>query len=196
MPRPSRQDGADTATRVLDAAERFVQRVGYNGFSYADVAAELKITTASLHYHFAGKADLGRALIDRYTARFMDALAAIEADDPDAPARLHAYASLYAAALSERRLCLCGMLAAEYQTLPTPMRAAVLDFFDRNEVWLARVLDLGRDQGTLRFAGSAADAACMVVAGLEGAMLVTRPYEDPARFTTAAAHLITSLTGS
>jgi len=46
-------------------AERLVQVRGFNGFSYADIAAELHITKASLHYHFATKADLGEALIAR-----------------------------------------------------------------------------------------------------------------------------------
>ena len=46
---------------MLDAAERLVQVRGFNGFSYADIAAELQITEASLHYHFATKADLGGA---------------------------------------------------------------------------------------------------------------------------------------
>ena len=48
-----------TASRILDVAERLAQTQGYNGFSYADIAAELGITKASLHYHFASKADLG-----------------------------------------------------------------------------------------------------------------------------------------
>ena len=60
----------DTATRILDVAERLAQMRGFNGFSYADIAAELRITKASLHYHFATKADLGEALIGRYAARF------------------------------------------------------------------------------------------------------------------------------
>ena len=51
---------ADTAERILDVAERLVQQRGFNGFSYADIAAELGITKAGLHYHFASKADLGR----------------------------------------------------------------------------------------------------------------------------------------
>jgi TetR/AcrR family transcriptional repressor of nem operon len=79
--RPRRRTNSDTATRILDVAERLVQRRGFNGFSYADVAAELGITTASLHYHYAGKADLGQALIDRYAARFMAALADLDAPD-------------------------------------------------------------------------------------------------------------------
>src|SRR6478672_13928225 len=98
------EEGASisTADRILDVAERLVQRRGYNGFSYADVAEELKITTASLHYHFAGKAELGRALLARYTERFVEALAAIEAHVPNAVARLLAYAELYAGVLREQ----------------------------------------------------------------------------------------------
>ena len=151
-----RTDDGDTATRILDSAESLVQMRGFNGFSYADVAAELALTKASLHYHFPGKAELGRALIARYAERFNAALAGIDASGGDAPAKLRAYARLYADVLRERRMCLCGMLAAEYQTLPEPMREAVIGFFDENETWLEGVLAPGRDEGTLAFAGVAA----------------------------------------
>src|SRR5687768_16413337 len=107
---------ADTPTRILDAAERLVQERGFNAFSYADIAAELGLTTATLHYHFASKAELGRALINRYAERFGQALSRIEAATPDAGARLRSYADLYAGVLSAKRMCLCGMLAAEYST--------------------------------------------------------------------------------
>src|ERR1700749_1981481 len=125
-----------TRARILDVAERLVQTRGFNGFSYADVASELGVTKASLHYHFQGKAELGEELIDRYTERFTAELERIDADGLAPQAKLAAYASLYADVLREDRMCLCGMLAAEYETLPTPMRDAILDFFDRNQVWL------------------------------------------------------------
>lgn len=187
---------SDTPTRILDVAERLAQRRGFNGFSYADVAAELQITTASLHYHFAGKAELGRAMLTRYADRFAQALAGIEARLPDAPERLVAYADLYAAVLRERRLCLCGMLAAEYQTLPKPMRESVIHFFDDNERWLTTILEAGRAAGQVRFAGSPRDAARMIVCGLEGAMLLARPYGDIARFQSAARLLLSGLSAS
>ena len=173
-----------------------MQQRGFNGFSYADVAAKLHITKASLHYHFAGKAELGEALIVRYAARFLEALAAIDAGNGDAPAKLDAYAGIYAEVLRQQRMCLCGMLAADYETLPKPMREAVVRFFDDNEAWLERVLEQGRGEGRLRFAGPAADAAQLIVSTLEGAMLVARPYGDPERFRAAAARLLGSLTGT
>jgi len=185
---------SSTASRVLDTAERLVQVRGFNGFSYADIAAELRITKASLHYHFATKADLGEALINRYSARFFAALAEVDADGAAAPAKLAAYAKLYVDVLSEQKMCLCGMLAAEYPTRPPPMQAAVVGFFDHNEGWLEAVLERGKDEGSLAFAGPARDTARMIVSGLEGAMLVTRPYGDAARFQVAAASLLASLT--
>jgi TetR/AcrR family transcriptional repressor of nem operon len=190
------QPPANTRSRILDAGERLVQVRGFNGFSYADVAAELALTKASLHYHFPSKAELGEALIARYAERFAQALAAIDANVTLAPAKLDAYASLYAEVLRQERMCLCGMLAAEYQTLPDPIRDAVVAFLDDNEAWLALVLEQGHKEESLRFAGTAADTARSIVSGLEGAMLVARPYGAIERFETAAAQLLAGLAGT
>src|SRR3954453_15192527 len=100
----ARRRGGDTAGRILDSAERLVQARGFNGFSYADVAGELGVTKASLHYHFAGKTELGHALIARYAERFSLALEPIDETVPTAPAKLAAYAALYADVLQRRRM--------------------------------------------------------------------------------------------
>lgn len=191
---PRSRGQGTTAQRILDVAERLVQLRGFNGFSYADVAAELGITNASLHYHFPGKAALGEALIRRYATRFAAALASIDRSVPEARAKLDAYVGLYADVLRGRRMCLCGILAAEYETLASPMREAVIRFFDDNEAWLATVLEQGRADGTLALHDPAAATAQLILSGLEGAMLVARPYNDLARFTMAATRLIASLT--
>jgi TetR/AcrR family transcriptional repressor of nem operon len=193
MARGRRKGEADTASRILDIAERLAQSRGFNGFSYADVASELQITKASLHYHFPGKAELGEALIGRYAARFADALAAIDERGAAAATKLDAYASIYADVLRDRRMCLCGMLAAEYDTLPGAMRDAVLRFFDDSEAWLTRVLEQGQAEGALHLDGSAREAAQAIVSGLEGALLIARPYGDVGRFEAAATRLLASL---
>jgi TetR/AcrR family transcriptional regulator, transcriptional repressor for nem operon len=189
-------DDGGTASRILDVAEGLVQVRGFNGFSYADIAAELQLTKAALHYHFAGKAALGEALIARYADRFMGALASLDTADGTASAKLDSYAGLYLQVLRNRKMCLCGMLAAEYQTLPQPMQDEVIKFFDQNESWLERILNHGRADGSLHFAGSARDTARMIAGGLEGAMLIARPYGDVARFQAAAASLLAGLTST
>ncbi len=184
----------DTAERILDIAERLVQTRGFSNFSYADIATELGITTASLHYHYRGKAELGYALIARYTERFTDALGRIDQDLPDAREKLEAYARLYADVLQGKRMCMCGILAAEYETLPTPMRTAVIHFFDENQKWLADLLTQGHKENTLSFTGSADDVAQSILSTLEGAMLVARPYGDLAKFNSTTDRLLASLT--
>jgi TetR/AcrR family transcriptional regulator, transcriptional repressor for nem operon len=185
---------SETASRILEVAERLAQTRGFNGFSYADIAAELGITKASLHYHFATKAELGCALIVGYSKKFNSALAQIEAANPRDT--LRRYVELYENVLVRDRMCLCGMLAAEYSTLPQTMRAELRSFFDKNESWLADNLERGRKAGALRFDGPALEIARLLTAGLEGAMLLARSYEEPARFEATATRLLAEVSGS
>ena len=183
----------DTAQRILDIAERLVQTRGFNGFSYADIAEEMKVTKASLHYHFRGKADLGKSLIERYEKNFLAALDAILAETPDARERLRRYVDIYSGVVNNDRMCLCGMLAAEYGTLPEEMRDDMRHFFDENERWLVGVLKEGKKAKTLTFKGTPSDAARALVGSLEGAMMIARSYGDPARFTTVSERLLSDL---
>jgi TetR/AcrR family transcriptional repressor of nem operon len=185
--------GTDTATRILDVATRLVQVHGFNAFSYADVSAELRITKASLHHHFPTKAALGKALITRYKSTFLESLSAIDRRGGDARGKLKSYVELYGSVLRQERMCLCGMLAADFETLPKPMRSGVTEFFRANEEWLAKVLDEGRKAGALRFDGSASSTAELLVSSLEGAMLVSRSYGSVSRFESIAGKLLASL---
>jgi TetR/AcrR family transcriptional repressor of nem operon len=169
-----------TASEILDIAERLVQDRGFNGFSYADVSAEMGVSKAALHYHFPGKAELGESIVARYTDRFEQALAVIDAGEQSAPEKLLAYCEIYRGTLRGRRMCLCGMLAAEYNTLVQPMRAAIARFFKQNQAWLAKLLETGRRAGSLRYTGPVEQAAQTIIASLEGGMLVARPYHGTA----------------
>jgi len=183
----------DTRQRILDIAERLVQTRGFNGFSYADIAEAMHVTKASLHYHFRGKADLGKRLIERYEENFLAALARIDAQAKDARDKLRRYAAIYGEVLRDDRMCLCGMLAAEFGTLPEPMRAEMRHYFDSNEQWLTRVLKEGKRGKVLEFTGAAVEAARALVGGLEGAMMIARSYGDPARFDAAKERLLADL---
>ena len=184
---------AGTADRILDIAERLVQRRGFNAFSYADVATAVGIRKASLHYHFATKADLGIALLARYRKTFLAALSAIEAGTENGLERLTRYAALYGSVLRKKRMCLCGMLATDAATLPRPMRESVASFFNENVVWLARVLEVGRKRGELRFENSAESMAVFFVSSLEGAMLVAHGSGNHDSFDEAARQLLSTV---
>jgi TetR/AcrR family transcriptional repressor of nem operon len=183
-----------TATQILDAAQALAQTRGYNAFSYRDLAERVGIRTASIHYHFPAKADLGRALLQRYAAAIDDALREIDHAAPGAqaaPERLRRYARLLEGVLLDGgRVCLGGMMAAEFVTLPEPLRGDVSAFIEANERWLAAVLSEGRAAGVLRFAGEPRTAAAGLFAALEGALFTARGHGDPDRYREVARWLI------
>jgi TetR/AcrR family transcriptional regulator, transcriptional repressor for nem operon len=186
----------ETAQRILDIAERLMQVRGYNGFSYADIAEAMRLTKASLHYHFPSKAELGRRLMERYTENFLGALNRIDATGADAPEKLLRYVSIYADVLANKRMCLCGMLAAEYATLPKSVKGEVTRFFDANETWLAGVLEEGKRSNSAKFTGTSIETARTITASLEGAMMLARTYDDVVLFDRAARRLLADIAGS
>jgi TetR/AcrR family transcriptional repressor of nem operon len=185
---------AATAGRILDIAERLVQTRGFNGFSYADISAELRIRNASVHYHFPSKSDLGKCLVGRYRENFMGALADLERESGDARRRLRRYVGLWTGVLRDRdRMCLCGMMAADIATLPKAVRGEIKRFFDENEEWLVRVMEHGRKAKTIRLAATPEIEARLLTMGLEGAMLVARSYGEPRRFEEIADRLLAGM---
>jgi TetR/AcrR family transcriptional regulator, transcriptional repressor for nem operon len=171
-----------------------VQTRGFHGFSYGDIAGGLGITRAALHYHYRGKAELGAALIDRYHGRFRDRLAEIDATNASCAERLRSYVGIYRNVFGDGRMCLCGMLAAEFVTLDEPLREALLAFFDTNYGWLADTLRAGRDAGEITFAGKPSETAELLVSTLEGAMLLNRPTGNLHRFEEIVTQMLAQFT--
>jgi len=174
---------SDTAERILDVAERAARTGGYNAFSFREIAAEIGIKSASVHYHFATKEALGEALAERYSDNFFKALG-----DPLAapPAELLArYAAVYGSALKQDGLmCLCGVFGAEIADLPPPVARATRAFFARNLDWLGQAY---RRRGLEAEASD--QAAAHMIAALEGAMILARAMGDAALFDSAVAGL-------
>jgi len=69
-------DGTSTRERILDAAEPLVLDHGFSGTSLDRVLARTGFTKGAFFYHFRSKADLARALVERYAARDRERLEA------------------------------------------------------------------------------------------------------------------------
>lgn len=186
--------GPVTRSRLLDVAQELVQTRGYNAFSFRDLADRTGLRAPSVHHHFPSKADLGRRLMERYRIRFGGLLDVIGRRVREPRRRLLRFVDLFRDTFREgNRLCLCGMLATEYATLPKPVRTEVNRFYRETEAWLEGVFAEGRKAGSLRFAGSAAPAARTFFGALEGAMIAARAFKDEKRLTAAGNWLIQAL---
>jgi len=189
-----RDRGAATRERILDAAQAMIQENGYNGVSFRDLAAVVNVKSASIHYHFPSKEDLGDALIARYRTFFSAGRAALDHRELRPARALRQYVDLLRAGFRESgHMCLCGVLAAEMSSLPERLAAGVRGFFEENEQWLAGVLGRGRSSGELRFPGSAERTAEAVFASLEGALLSAWTFDDESRIAAVGKLVIESL---
>jgi TetR/AcrR family transcriptional regulator, transcriptional repressor for nem operon len=176
-----------TRDRILDIAQRLIQSRGYNAFSFNDLAKELRIRTASVHYHFPTKADLGVALLRRYRQRFRQELDFIAASGENPMGCLAKFTSLFERTFkTDNQLCLCGMLSAEAATLPKQVASEVARFFSDTELWLAKIFTAGKQAQLIAFKGSPRAQARMLIAMLEGAMVVARGMRHRAYFQDMA----------
>jgi len=165
---------ADTASQLLDAAQVLVQRRGYNAFSYKDLAETVGIRTASIHYHFQAKADLGQALMGRYLAELNRSLAEIDRTSRSQRSKLRSFIDLYRQTETRGAVCLCGSLASDQETLPENLQHAVSAYLHRAEGWVASTLKQGVQDGEFVVQGKPGQTASTLVASLQGALIVSR----------------------
>ncbi len=164
-------------TTILQAAEAMVRQGGYNSFSFRDIATEVGIKSASVHYHFPTKEDLGAAVAQYYTDKFIDALGDPNDIHSSGKNPIESYIAAFRAALIEDKgMCLCGVLGAEADALPESVIAATRMFFVRNIEWLERAyLCLGHTENSKA-------AAIQTVSLLEGAMITSGAMTDISYF--------------
>lgn len=181
---------SDKASAILNSARGLMMDRGYNGFSFRDVAAEVGIKSASIHYHFATKADLAAATAKAYRETFDEALSALQ--DASGPDRLRAYGAFFVATLRDQGgLCLGGVLAADAKTLPDKVRTEVIAFFDAQHAWVETVLKKGQADGDFKAGIDAQAFAKMFVSSLEGAMMVSRAMERSGDLEEALEQFVT-----
>ncbi|RQM50864.1 TetR/AcrR family transcriptional regulator [Paraburkholderia bannensis] len=173
--------------QLLDHAITLMMLRGYNGFSYRDLSELVGVKTSSIHYYFPSKDDLVLEAVKQYSEEVVRALQSI---DPALPAneKLSLYTRFFGKTLGDgNQICLCGMLAADIETLPETVREAVQAFFRANEAWLAKVLAQGVEEGTLVAKGKPESAARTLFAALQGSVIASRLFHTKSRLEDVEA---------
>lgn len=162
----------DTRETIMALARTTAQAHGYNGLSFRELAKAVGIKSASIHYHFPTKADLGAALARRYGEDAGAELANIAEAAAEPARRLRRYTDIFRRALEhDNRMCMASYMAAEYDDLPDAVKREVQAFADLNIAWLTDVLTPLDGKG----AKARADA---IYAAIGGAQLAARSRKD------------------
>jgi len=159
---------SNTRDEIMAIAKTVAQSHGYNGLSFRELAKAVGVKSASIHYHFPTKGDLGAALASRYREEAREILG--EPSDPYAD--LARFVENFRVALERNnRMCLCGIMAAEYDDLPESVRGEVTGFADDLVAWLSEVLALLEPSRPRDVIGQHAFA---IYAAVSGAQLTAR----------------------
>jgi TetR/AcrR family transcriptional repressor of nem operon len=181
-----------TALTIVDEARRLIMTQGYNGFSYADIAATVGIQKASIHHHFASKSDLAVAVVDHSRAIIAMQVERLTESGLDAAEQLRAYAGFWERCIADNSapFCVAAMLAAELPSLPDALATSVRAHFAELTHWLAGLLALGVQQGSVSLNGSPAEEADAFMSAIYGAMLSARAFGESSRFGTIVETLL------
>jgi TetR/AcrR family transcriptional repressor of nem operon len=187
--------GGQTRARIVDEAEYLIQTLGYDAFSFAQLEERIGIRKASIHHHFASKTDLGLEIVKRFRQNCRAAFEQLDSTVPDPVDRLRSYADLFIQAIENGgRMCLCGILAAGFSTLPAPLlkqlRAAAIE----HEQWLESTIRAGQLENRIRPHTNPQTLAQSFFSSLEGGMLLARMNGGSRRFKTLVAQHLADLT--
>lgn len=166
----------DTRNTIVHLADHLIREKGYNAFSFKDISQTVGIKTASIHYHFATKTDLGIAVIRLQ----LDRLEEIKKETAGKPAlaKLKAFLSIYARSKAENKICLVGSMGSDFNTFEQAIRKEVRSMTTKILEWVTGILEEGRKKKEFRFEGSARTKALMIITNMLASLQLTRLTSD------------------
>ncbi|STX55798.1 TetR family transcriptional regulator [Legionella beliardensis] len=168
--------------KILNAAENLIQTMGYNAFSYKDIAHAVGIKTSSIHYYYPAKEDLATAVIEWHLERVSVLLDELNANNNlSLQAKLLSLVDIVISLTisNDLKMCLGGMLASDVISLPEKVKKKVCIFFDTLERWIRETLSKEKKaNSSWRNLYTVNDLAKYLIVQLEGGLLMTRLYKD------------------
>lgn len=177
-----------TFEQLMDASESAMRLKGYHAVSFRDLADELGIKSASVHYYFRQKEDLGVAVVERYSDRLFAELNKLSGSAQSGKEQIEAFCKSYQFALkSSDKMCLCGLLGAEISGLPDVVGDAVRAFLNANIDWVISALPASYTSAQKRI------KAAHIVSTMQGAMMLSTGLKNYKILDDAVEAIISNL---
>ena len=177
------RDGRTTREAILAAATRLIHVHGYNQTSLDDVLRESGVGKGNFYYHFKSKEDLGYAILDQVVTSFLERTLAPCFSDPDGRPLAQIRCLLDRVLETQRESncvggCPLGNLAAELSDVHEGFRTRLAEVFAAWRDRLTEALRGARRRGEVGDDCRPEAVADFLVAGLEGAILLTKVTKD------------------
>jgi AcrR family transcriptional regulator len=171
---------ARSRSALLEATARQISGAGYGSLNLEAVAAEAGYTRGALYHQFAGKEALALATVAWVRETWWEEVGAVF-DDPRPPHEVLVELARRHAVYCRRDIA--GVMAAlrvEFAAREHPIGAAVREVAVELVGRLARLIEAGREQGSIPPGPSARTLAAASLSAIEGAViaLAGNPRDD------------------
>jgi len=181
-PSPKPRDGKSTREAVVQAATRLMHVRGYRNTSLDDVLRESGVGKGNFYYHFRSKEDLGYAILDKIIAMFLERTLEPCFSGTDTPlVQIRCFLDRVLEAQRQRKCvggCAMGNLASELSDVHEGFRARLASVFTAWRVRLTVALREAQERGEVVAACEPESIGHFLVAGLEGAILLSKVSKD------------------
>ena len=182
-----------TRRRLLEAGQQEVYLHGFQGTSLGTILRRAGATKGAFFHYFATKKAFGYAIVDEVLAQMItaqwvtplhgsrDPLETISAEFERGIEVLKAQRPILG--------CPLNNLAQEMNPLDAGFRSRTTRVFQAWQETYCSALTRAQQRGIIRAAIDPADAACMLVAQIEGTLSLARNTQDPDTLTAGARAL-------
>ena len=161
---------------IIDTADQLIRSNGFNAFSFKDISNKIGIKTASIHYHFPTKSDLGVATIKEHIERFEQLKTELANKSP--LLKLKGFLSIYSQIKSENKVCLVGSLATDLNTVDDKIKNELKTFAELVLLWVTEILTEGKNQRVFEFQNTSRTKALMIITNILAIVQLSRLTND------------------
>ena len=186
--------GQATKTKILQQAAELFNQQGYAGSSIADIMQVTGLQKGGIYNHFASKDDLALAAFDYALTQVRDRQRVALKGKRRACDRLQAIVNVFRTYVEDPPIAGgCPLLntAIEADDAHPALRAKAEAAMTQWHQLLSRIVTTGIAKGEIVDTIHPDAMATVVIATLEGAIMLSKLYGDPVHLERAIAHLST-----
>lgn len=164
----------DTKEEIVRIGTALIKSHGYNAFSYADIAEQLQVRNAAIHYHFRGKEDLLSEIIDQYIELYTSLDKQLKAAGASASVALEKFIERYSCLVDANSICIIGSIASDFNTLPESVKEKVQQLVHLVLKLVEQTLAAGKKTGEFQFDESPRVQTLLVMTNLAAGVQLAR----------------------
>jgi TetR/AcrR family transcriptional regulator, transcriptional repressor for nem operon len=185
--------GEQTRERILARSAQLFNRQGYSGSSLSDIMRETGLEKGGIYNHFSSKEQLTLESFDYAYKLVQQRVRQALAGKLNAIERLLAIVSVFQSEVEDPPVaggCPILNTAIEADDANETLRDRAMAAMDDWRTTIHRIVNKGIDRQEIRPGIDADEVASILIATLEGAIMLSSLYKDPRHMKRAADHII------